>query len=153
MAHEASPPRPDRTVIRPRPGARGAIAGADPFAATTVDDFADVFSGASARAGASRPDPYRGGDPELPLAWAAGENPLINAAHPLLTLVNQIRGTAHHPDPAGLRDELARAVTTFEQAAAAADVPRDTIVGARYLLCTFIDETAAGTPWGGQGAW
>jgi type VI secretion system protein ImpK len=127
--------------------------GGDPFAATTGDDFADVFSGHSARTGRALADPGYGGDPELQLAWATGDNPLINAAHPLLTLVNQLRGSAHHPDAAGLRDELARAVTTFEQAAAAADVPRDSIVGARYLLCTFIDETAAGTPWGGQGAW
>ena len=27
------------------------------------------------------------------------------------------------------------------------------MIAARYVLCTLIDEAAAGTPWGGAGAW
>ena len=166
--------------VRPRPGARGAGVGgvgaagagggfaADPFG----DVFGDPFAGPVAP---QRDDPFgarpslqgdkayggnfggdAGGydhDPELPVAWAKLGNPLVDAAHPLLTIITQLRGSAQHPDPAGLRDELARAVTDFEQAAAAAGAPREAIVAARYLLCTFLDETAASTPWGGQGAW
>jgi len=165
MANDPPPPRPDRTAVRPRPGARGAGAGAGDFAADPFGDvFGDPFGSAAASPGgdpfALRPagqshaaDVGHDGLPELPVAWAALDNPLIDAAHPLLTLITQLRGSPRHPDPAALRDELARAVTDFEQSAAAAGAPRESIVAARYLLCTFLDETAASTPWGGQGAW
>lgn len=149
-------------MVRPRPGARGTAAGGSPFGPPGSSDFPDVFADnprfparppAAARARYADDDQYGDHDPDLALTWAANDNPLIDAAHPLLALVTQLRGSAHHPDPAGLRDELARAVSTFEQAAASAGAPRDAIIGARYLLCTFVDETAASTPWGGQGAW
>lgn len=159
MAFDAPPPRPDRPVVRPRPGARGAVAGANPFGGSGNDDFADIFAekpahGAASSSGRHAYDAQYGDhDPDLPVTWAANDNPLIDAAHPLLAIITQLRGSAQHPDPAGLRDELARAVSSFEQAAGAAGAPRESIVGARYLLCTFIDETAASTPWGGQGAW
>lgn len=41
----------------------------------------------------------------------------------------------------------------FENDAALAGVPREAIVAARYILCTFLDETAASTPWGSGGVW
>jgi type VI secretion system protein ImpK len=132
----------------------------DPFGSTPASSRGDPFGARPPR----RDDDSHAGnfggrfdgldhDPELPVAWATLGNPLIDAAHPLLTIITRLRGSAQHPDPSGLRDELARAVTDFEQAAAAAGAPRDAIVAARYLLCTFLDETAASTPWGGQGAW
>ena len=179
MGKDAPPQRPDRTVVRPRPGARGAgaaglgggsgMAGAgagggspdpfgdifgDPFAGAAAPSRSDPFDNRPARRDhdADHDDAYSSGA-DLPPAWAALDNPLIDAAHPLLTVITQLRGSAHHPDPSGLRDDLARAVTSFEQAAAAAGAPRDSIIAARYLLCTFLDETAASTPWGGQGAW
>jgi type VI secretion system protein ImpK len=173
MAADPPPPRPDRTMVRPRPGARGAagVAGGSAGAAGAGfggNDFNDIFGDPfaspldpSSPVRGHAPPAYAGpgfasgggGDPELAVAWAAQGNPLIDAAHPLLTIVTQLRGTTHHPDPAGLRDELARSVREFEQTASAAGAPREAIVGARYLLCTFLDETAASTPWGGQGTW
>jgi type VI secretion system protein ImpK len=131
----------------------------DPFASPGGSDFNDIFAekpayGAAPPSGRDAYDAQYGDhDPDLPVAWAANDNPLIDAAQPLLAIITQLRGSARHPDPAGLRDELARAVASFEQTAAAAGAPRESIIGARYLLCTFIDETAASTPWGGQGAW
>ena len=152
MANERPPSRPDRTSVRPRPGARGAA---------SAGDFSDIFGDPFATQSPSRQEPfstvpppdYGGADPELPVNWAANDNPLVDAAQPLLTIVTQLRATARHPDPSGLREDLTRSVTEFEQHAAAAGAPRESIVGARYLLCTFVDETAASTPWGGQGAW
>ena len=90
MANDPPPPRPDRTAVRPRPGARGAGAGsfaADPFG----DVFGDPFGKAPASPGgdpfAPRPgerrhaaDDGRDHDPGLPVAWAALDNPLIDAA-------------------------------------------------------------------------
>ncbi len=159
MAANGPPPMPDRGGVRPRPGARAAAV--DPFAELPAGGADDRYGAAGnpgqSAAGAAAPwrnEPSFGeADPELPVAWARHPNPLIDAAQPLLALVTQLRGTARHPDPAGLRDELARAVGRFEADALAAGVPREAVIAARYLLCTYIDETAAGTPWGGQGAW
>ena len=155
--------RGGRAGRRQRHGGAGAGGGSpdpfgdifgDPFAGAAAPSRSDPFDNRPARRDhdADHDDAYSSGA-DLPPAWAALDNPLIDAAHPLLTVITQLRGSAHHPDPSGLRDDLARAVTSFEQAAAAAGAPRDSIIAARYLLCTFLDETAASTPWGGQGAW
>lgn len=83
----------------------------------------------------------------------SGANPLALAANPLLNLIPQIRVTAHHPDPAQLRNYLVEQVQLFERRAREAQVAPETVIGARYALCTALDETAAKTPWGGGGAW
>src|SRR4029078_12796290 len=44
-------------------------------------------------------------------------------------------------------------IKLFESRARAAGVDPEKIVGARYALCTLLDETAASTPWGGSGGW
>jgi type VI secretion system protein ImpK len=83
----------------------------------------------------------------------SGANPLAMAANPLLNLIPQIRVMAHHPDPAQLRNYLVEQVQLFERRAREVPLPQETVIGARYALCTALDETAAKTPWGGGGAW
>ena len=83
----------------------------------------------------------------------SGANPLAVAANPLLNLIPQIRVMAHHPDPAQLRNYLVDQVQLFERRAREVPLPQETVIGARYALCTALDETAAKTPWGGGGAW
>lgn len=86
-----------------------------------------------------------------PGRWAAsGTNPLVAAANPLLNLVPQIRSTVHHPNPAWLREHLVVEIRQFEARAQEAGVPSEAIIGARYCLCTALDEAAALTPWGGS---
>ena len=124
MAHDdpfAQPPS-DKTLIIPSPGARAARAaaaqGAQP--ASTYFERVDLAT----------------------LDWESGLNPLVAAANPLLNLVPQFR-QAHHPDPQGLRETLARAIGVFEQKAQAHGVPHEHLIAARYALCTFLDEAAA----------
>jgi len=114
----------DRTLVIPNPGARGA----KPMAAA-----AQRFSFERVELSA--------------LDWTLGLNPLVAAANPLLNLVPQLR-QAHHPDPVGLRETLARAVQAFEAKAREFGVSNEHVIGARYALCTFLDEAAANTPWG-----
>ena len=83
----------------------------------------------------------------------SGTNPLAVAANPLLNLIPQIRVMPHHPDPAQLRNYLVEQVNLFERRAREANVSPETIIAARYALCTALDETAAKTPWGGGGQW
>lgn len=81
-------------------------------------------------------------------ATFAGNNPLVNAANPLLDLIPQIRATGHHDAPEQLREHLVDEVRRFETRAQKAGIAPEVIIGARYCLCTAIDEAAALTPWG-----
>ncbi len=90
--------------------------------------------------------------PDLP-EILSGANPLALAANPLLNLIPQIRVMVHHPDPAQLRNYLVEQVQLFERRARESQVAPEVVVGARYALCTALDETAAKTPWGGGGEW
>lgn len=94
-----------------------------------------------------------------PGRWAAsGTNPLVAAANPLLNLVPQIRSTVHHPNPAWLREHLVVEIRQFEERAQQAGVASEAIIGARYCLCTALDEAAMQTSWaqsasGNLGTW
>jgi type VI secretion system protein ImpK len=78
----------------------------------------------------------------------AGINPLLTAAGPLLALLSQLRATTHHADRPGLQRQLLALISEFEEHARASGVARPQVTAARYLLCTFIDEVIAATPWG-----
>ena len=66
-------------------------------------------------------------------------NPLVAAANSLLVLIPQIRATATHPSPQLLREHLLDEVRQFEMRAQQAGIPNETILGARYCLCTALD--------------
>jgi type VI secretion system protein ImpK len=83
----------------------------------------------------------------------AGIHPLLTAAGQILALIGQLRRTTSHDDPAALRQQLLACIADFERQAAAGGVPRPKVSAARYLLCTFVDETIAQTPWGCIGPW
>ena len=127
-------PEPDHTFIMPSPGQR-------PRAGTQTSG--------QARAGAGY---------ETPVSIEAlipgnGLNPIVIAASPLLNAVPPLRASLAHPDPTALRETLAQGVRAFEAKARASGVEAQKVIAARYVLCTFIDETAASTPWGGSGVW
>jgi type VI secretion system protein ImpK len=121
----------DRTLVMPSPGGRGP---------------APQPGGAAPARPAAEPT-------LMSTVLAAGMNPLLSAANPLLDLVPELRTTLHHPDPAGLKEALAHNIRQFEGRAKAAGVAPEKVIAARYVLCTLLDETAASTPWGGSGVW
>ena len=82
-----------------------------------------------------------------------GSSPLLAAANPLLNLIPQLRAMPTHADPAALREYLVAQMQLFELRAKQAGIRNETIIGARYCLCTALDETVAQTPWGGSGVW
>ncbi|WP_434063672.1 DotU family type VI secretion system protein [Paenalcaligenes faecalis] len=83
----------------------------------------------------------------------SAQSPLITAANPLLGLISLIRYSKNHPNPQQLRLRLIDEIRQFELRAQQAGVSNEMILGARYCLCTVLDEAAALTPWGGNGAW
>ncbi|MDR1462979.1 MAG: DotU family type VI secretion system protein [Azoarcus sp.] len=84
---------------------------------------------------------------------ANGVNPLVWAASRLLDLAPQIRSIPQLADLAALRNRLVLEVQEFERRAQSVGVSREDLVGARYCLCTAIDEAAAQAPWGSKGVW
>ena len=139
MAHTALPDDPfaaldgGRTFIMPTPGGRAAQGAARPAAAAPAAGGADVA-----------------GDIAVP---DTGLNPLVALAHPLLMLVMQVRAASQVPDPAALKESMAQGLRDFEAKARAQGIASERVLAARYILCTALDEAAAGTPWGGGGQW
>lgn len=86
-------------------------------------------------------------------AAASGNNPLVVAANPLLNAIPQIRHSVTHDDQAGLRQHLIDEIRRFEVRCQQSGLAYEVIVGARYCLCTALDEAAALTPWGSRGVW
>jgi type VI secretion system protein ImpK len=120
-----------RTFVIPNPGARAASsAPAMPMAAAPgADAIAEVA------------------------AVDSGMNPLLALANRLLAVVPQIRSTSHLADPGVLKDSLAQGLRDFEARARQQGIAPERVMAARYILCTLLDEAAAGTPWGGSGTW
>ncbi|MBQ1763068.1 MAG: DotU family type VI secretion system protein, partial [Aquincola sp.] len=79
--------------------------------------------------------------------------PLLQAAAPLLGTAARLRSMPQHPNPAALRAALAEGIKQFESTTRAQGLPNEQVIAGRYVLCTFIDECASSTPWGGSGAW
>ncbi|WP_199737384.1 DotU family type VI secretion system protein [Erwinia psidii] len=84
---------------------------------------------------------------------ASNNNPLVAAANALLNAIPQIRHSVTHADPGGLRQRLIDEIRQFEMNCQRAGLPYEVIIGARYCLCTALDEAAALTPWGSRGVW
>lgn len=116
----------DRTVLKPSPGGRRPSATP---ASPTV-----------AAPGAAMPP-------------RAGLNRLVAAANPLFGTVVQLRHTYSYADPAGLRENLVQEVKAFEAHARQQGASPEQVATARYALCTLVDETVLGTPWGSGSAW
>ena len=119
-----------RTFVLPTPGARSP-------GPALVSDLGGVGADVVADLGAAD----------------SGINPLLALANPLLAVVPQIRATSQLADPGALKDSLAQGIRAFEARARQQGIAPERVMAARYILCTLLDEAAAGTPWGGSGVW
>ena len=120
----------ERTVIKPAAG-RGSRAQAAAPAAAALPEVAPL------------PD----------MAGIVGLGPVLEIASPLLITGARIRVMTQHSNVPALRAALVEAVRKFESDARVRGLPNEQVVAGRYLLCTFLDECASSTPWGGSGAW
>jgi type VI secretion system protein ImpK len=134
----------NRTVVRPMPGGR-------PLPPQQSSPPGSAGYPGQRRSGVRPPDQPEDNIP-VALPSAAG-NPILAAASPLLSIAPRIRHSATHPDARRLKDELTQSVRRFEQQVEEAGVPHSQVIASRYVMCTFLDECAASTPWGGSGVW
>lgn len=85
-------------------------------------------------------------------ARAYGANVLVGAAQPLLEIGVALRSISVALPLEPLRRHLRTMIEAFVEDATRGGVDAETVVLARYCLCTFVDETVGATAWGG-GAW
>jgi type VI secretion system protein ImpK len=76
---------------------------------------------------------------------------LRRGTRPLIALATQLR-QARVESPALMKQALAAAVARFEREATAAGCDERSIAAASYVLCVWVDEVVADTPWGEDGA-
>lgn len=121
-------PEPERTYVRPRPGARGP---ARPPADTAPDPTAAAA---------------------LP-AQGVSSNPLLACTQPLFAAIAQMRAATTVTDPVALKNHLSQLITDFEREAYGRGIAKEDVIATRYVLCTFLDEVASTSPWGAAGTW
>lgn len=123
----------ERTVIKPKPR-----------------------SPAGGSGGGAPTPPSQGVMPE-PLPADVGElhllNPLVSAGGKLLVLIGKLRNLVQPPNVPALRASTADAVNQFDAAARRGGATNESVLAARYVLCTALDEAVANTPWGVQAGW
>jgi len=111
---------------------------------------------ANAPAASAAPAPFFPATDPTPVA-DLGElgllNPLVSAAGKLLVLIGKLRNLVQPPNVPALRASTAEAVNQFDQNARRAGVGNESVLAARYVLCTALDEAVANTPWGVQAGW
>ena len=130
----------DATMIRPRQGEEDAnrifSPQAPPRAAPTA------FAAKSAP------------QAELGDFMSGGANPLVRVANPLLLLTVQLRHSVAQPaDIVRLREQAVAQVHSFERHAQSAGINKQTVMAARYVLCTMLDESVNNAPWGETSGW
>lgn len=134
-----------------------------------MDSAPDPFAAFESERTIVKPQPRHAGAPAAPvsagsasvspepapadLSRLAALGPLVAAATPLLVLAAQLRALVQPSDPVALRAAAGDAVRRFDADARAAGVPPEAVLGARYVLCTALDEAVANTPWGVQSGW
>lgn len=89
--------------------------------------------------------------PEPPPSAERLARALHESARPLIVLACQLRRAVVEA-PEGLKPALADAVQRFEQQLAMAGWDERGVSAASYLLCAWLDEVVADTPWGAGGA-
>jgi type VI secretion system protein ImpK len=131
----------DATVVRPRGAPAPAAAVAPPPAAHVPPPAAYAAAAQPAR------------EEDISGFLGGGMNPLVQAASPLLLLAVQLRHSATAPDAARLREQATTQVRRFESRAQASNLPQQTVLAARYVLCTMLDESVLNAPWGEHSGW
>lgn len=125
----SAPGAVDRTVMVPTPGAAPA-------------------QGAQLRA-----QNFTAGEQPADLHIRNSLNPLISAASKLLGAIIKLRTTMNHSNVPDLHKRLTREIQSFERNAKQLSLQQETVLTARYLLCTVVDEVVLSTPWGSASGW
>ncbi|WP_444929353.1 type IVB secretion system protein IcmH/DotU [Microbulbifer sp. SSSA002] len=120
----------DRTVLIPTPGAAAAPAAAQ-----------------------AQPQFFASQDAPVEVQVRNSLNPLVSAASKLLGVIIKLRTTMNHANVPDLHKRLTTEIQSFEQEAKRLALTPESVLTARYLLCTVVDEVVLTTPWGTASGW
>lgn len=84
---------------------------------------------------------------------SASNNMLLAQASPLLRMVCAMGSVAQVPSAKALSASWAKGLLELDRALEQLGRVQAERISMRYVLCTFMDERAANTPWGGSGNW
>jgi type VI secretion system protein ImpK len=85
--------------------------------------------------------------------FSVGLNPLVAAASELLSELVRLKRGDDPQDMASLNEHLTHALKSFEVRALHSGVEGSQVMGARYVLCTVLDEAVVTTVWGNESEW
>jgi type VI secretion system protein ImpK len=85
--------------------------------------------------------------------FSVGLNPLVAAASELLSELVRLKRGDDPQDMASLNEHLTHALKSFEVRALHNGVEGSQVMGARYVLCTVLDEAVVTTVWGNESEW
>jgi type VI secretion system protein ImpK len=150
----------DKTIIRPTPGGAGAARPPESGVGSARSPARGPVMPSHAPARPAAPAPVHLAQGAAPASDATveefvahGDNPILAAAGPLLSLGTTISASAYQADVEALRARAVEAVRTFEAQAQRAGAEPDQVRIARYIVCTFVDTAVFQTPWGGHSVW
>jgi type VI secretion system protein ImpK len=122
----------DKTILRPSPGGRKRRA---PTMAPSSGRFSDR------RIIDTHAD------------FHIGDNPFVNNAFSLLSIVPKLRMLPYHHGIDELQEQLGTEIRKFENDTLNQGATQEQVKIASYFLCSLIDETVLTTPWGNQSSW
>lgn len=82
-----------------------------------------------------------------------GMNPLVAAASELMSEVVRLKSGDLPQDMAGLHEHLTHVLKSFEARALHNGAESSQVAGARYVLCTALDEAVVTSGWGNETEW
>jgi len=86
------------------------------------------------------------------VVWT-GLNPLVACASSLLVLGAELRNTLVHERVGELKEQVFQKLKEFEHQSYAKGLDKDSVLTARYVLCTYLDAAVMSTPWGSESGW
>lgn len=133
--------------MRPRPGAGRRAAPAAPPSSPSPS------AGQRPLASAAAAPPVEASAADLNEFLGGTDNPVLQAAAPLLILAARLATSVEQASIPTLRQQAVEEVRSFDERLRSSGVSRDDALVARYVLCTFVDSAVLNTPWGAQGDW
>ena len=133
--------------MRPRPGAGRRAAPAAPPSSPSPP------AGQRPLASAAAAPPVEASAADLNEFLGGTDNPVLQAAAPLLILAARLATSVEQASIPTLRQQAVEEVRSFDERLRSSGVSREDALVARYVLCTFVDSAVLNTPWGAQGDW
>jgi type VI secretion system protein ImpK len=154
----------DRTIISPNPGLRrqttirpplqpASTPASQPQRSLHAEDGGDSWITSERPSGAPRAMLARAEDLRFDELVAPNQNPIMQAAAPLLLVLGRLRVAALRASPASLMEQVAGAIDFFDREIRAAGVSSEQAQVSKYLICATADDIVQNIPTEDRHVW